>query len=130
VATSERVRNCNWKLQKFLTRKIKKHAGFGVRNKGEREAAEKIQGAANKIAKEAANKAAVEEFAASQAARKASRAAKKGRAAEALAACKAGSDVPAEVLENKKEFSRNKPLKAANPKQLLEKWSRDASANS
>eukprot|EP00532_Pseudo-nitzschia_australis_P018535 CAMPEP_0168285630 /NCGR_PEP_ID=MMETSP0142_2-20121227/197_1 /TAXON_ID=44445 /ORGANISM="Pseudo-nitzschia australis, Strain 10249 10 AB" /LENGTH=121 /DNA_ID=CAMNT_0008229827 /DNA_START=344 /DNA_END=707 /DNA_ORIENTATION=- len=55
-----------------LTRKIKNQAyqydievdaGFGVRNNQvEHEAAEKIQGVANKVAKEAANKAAVEEF--------------------------------------------------------------------
>jgi len=72
IAQRGYLQNCNWKLRKVLTRKIKKqayqydikvNAGFGVRNNQvEHEAAEKIQGVANKIAKEAANKAAVEEF--------------------------------------------------------------------
>jgi len=94
IAQRGYLQNCNWKLRKVLTRKIKKQAyrydikvdaRFGVRNNQvKRKAAEKIQGAASKIAKEAANKPAVEEFAASQAARKALRAAKKGRAAKAL----------------------------------------------
>jgi len=72
IAQRGYLQNCNWKLRKLLTRKIKKqayqydikvNAGFGVRNNQvEHKAAEKIQGVANKIAKEAANKAAVEEF--------------------------------------------------------------------
>jgi len=70
IAQRGYLQNCNWKLRKVLTRKIKKqayqydikvNAGFGVRNNQvEHEAAEKIQGVANKIAKEAANKAAVD----------------------------------------------------------------------
>eukprot|EP00537_Pseudo-nitzschia_pungens_P011218 CAMPEP_0172390984 /NCGR_PEP_ID=MMETSP1061-20121228/7508_1 /TAXON_ID=37318 /ORGANISM="Pseudo-nitzschia pungens, Strain cf. pungens" /LENGTH=490 /DNA_ID=CAMNT_0013121501 /DNA_START=51 /DNA_END=1523 /DNA_ORIENTATION=+ len=106
-ATSELVKKANWKLRKALTRKIRKQAAryeievdssFGKADtQEEREAKEAVAGAANKAAKEAAFKAAAEEFAANQAARKESRDAHKARAVAALAARKAGGAAPAEA---------------------------------
>ena len=61
----------------------------------EREAKEIIAGAERKAAKEAALKAAAEEFAANQAARKERRAAHKARAEAAAAARKSGAPAPA-----------------------------------
>jgi len=107
--TSDMVKKCNWKLRKAMIRKIKGQAeryeidmdaSFGVKDiQAEREAKEMAAGAARKTAKEAALKAAAEEFAANQAARKESRAAHKARAEAAAAARKSGSAAPAPAAE-------------------------------
>jgi len=100
-ASSELVKSCQWKVRKAMLRKIKVQAArydipvdasFGRKDtQEEREAAEAIQGAANKIAKEAANKAAAEAFSTLQATRKANRASHKERAEVSTAARIAGS---------------------------------------
>jgi len=86
-ATSEDLKNTNWKLRTTLLRKIRKQAaryelttpvGFGiVASQSEREAAEIIAGAARSIVKDATNKSDAEELLAVNTARKDKRAAKK-----------------------------------------------------
>jgi len=97
-SASQMCIDCSWKVRKAMVRKIKKQAArfdipvdasFGRKdNQEEREAKEAVAGVANKAAREISLKAATDEFAAKQAARKATRAAKKARTEDGAAALK------------------------------------------